>query len=408
MTSDLVRELLQATLTGTVAIALVLCLRRPLRARFGAQMAYRAWLGVPLAILAVWLPAPQAPAFVAARTVVGAIVSGPTSALAQAPGQPSTLLVALWLVGVVASISWFAVRQRRFARLVERRAGRTLARVTGHGPALVGWWRSHIVLPDDFRERYTRGERRLVLAHEIAHLRRGDLHAQALATALRCVFWFNPLLHVAAGAFRFDQELACDAAVLARFPRGRARYGSAMLKTQLAGFGLPVGCHWQSSHPLKERIEMLKQPLPPRLRKLSGAVFVAALMTIGSYAAWAAQPAAPADHHAAPLTSISENDVLTPPAYPVSAIQSGVGGKVLLELLVGVDGSIKDVKVVKSEPAGVFDDVSIEAARKWHITPAMENGAAVEHWVQVPLTFNPKGPPAAAEGEGAADPKPQD
>jgi TonB family protein len=74
-----------------------------------------------------------------------------------------------------------------------------------------------------------------------------------------------------------------------------------------------------------------------------------------------------------------------------------VGGKVLLELLVGVDGSIKDVKVVKSEPAGVFDDVSIEAARKWHITPAMEHGVAVEQWVQVPLTFSPKGPPPATE-----------
>jgi beta-lactamase regulating signal transducer with metallopeptidase domain len=135
---------------------------------------------------------------------------------------------------------------------------------------------------------------------KFAHLRRGDIHAQLLATGLRCLFWFNPLLHYAARMFRFDQELACDATVLAAFPRGRGRYGSAMLKTQLAGFGLPVGCHWQSSHPLKERIEMLKQPLPARMRKRTGAAMVAVLMCAGTWAAWAAQPAQPAQAARAP------------------------------------------------------------------------------------------------------------
>src|SRR5688572_23252859 len=114
---------------------------------------------------------------------------------------------------------WFALRQRRFNRLVERKAGSAFDTVSGHGPAVVGWWRSRIVLPEDFRERYSRGERRRVLAHEIAHLRRGDIHAQAFATGLRCLFWFNPLVHYAAGLFRFDQELACDATVLEQFPR---------------------------------------------------------------------------------------------------------------------------------------------------------------------------------------------
>jgi len=244
---------------------------------------------------------------------------------------------------------------------------------------VVGWWRSRIVLPEDFRERYTRGERRLVLAHEIAHLRAGDIHAQAFATALRCLFWFNPLVHIAAAQFRFDQELACDAAVLGRFPRGRGRYGSAMLKTQLAGFGLPVGCHWPSRHPLKERIEMLKQPLPARTRKVAGTLLVAMTVAGGSWAAWAAQPstsAPPAPKaDVAQLTRITDQDDLSLPAYPDGV---KVGGKVLIELLVSADGKVKDVQVIKAEPAGVFDQATIDAAMKGKVSPPMKNGVPVE------------------------------
>ena len=154
---------------------------------------------------------------------------------------------------------------------------------------------------------------------------------------------------------------------------------------------------------------MLKRPLPARARRVTGATAIAMLMAIGSYAAWAAQPATPAQpapaappapaatpaqpataqaaSPAAPLVQINDGDDLTPPAYPLSAIK--ISGLVVLELLVGVDGNVKDVKVVRSEPAGVFDASTIAAARQWHITPARENGKPVEGWVRVPVNFRP-------------------
>src|SRR4029077_12446784 len=154
-------------------------------------------------------------------------------------------------------------------------------------PALVGAIRPRIVLPADFEQRYDGRERELILAHERTHRARGDAQANALAALLRCVFWFNPLVYFAASRFRFDQELACDAAVISRFPEARRSYADAMLKTQLAVLGLPVGCHWQSSHPLKERIAMLKKPLPGRTRAALGAGIAVALTISGTYSAWA-------------------------------------------------------------------------------------------------------------------------
>src|SRR5690606_182279 len=115
------------------------------------------------------------------------------------------------------------------------------------GPALVGAWRARIVLPADFERRYDTLERELILAHERVHLARGDAWVNAFVALLRSLNWFNPLVHLAAAKFRLDQELACDAAVIARFPRARRRYADAMLKVQLAGqawqeLRLPVGC----------------------------------------------------------------------------------------------------------------------------------------------------------------------
>jgi TonB family protein len=55
---------------------------------------------------------------------------------------------------------------------------------------------------------------RVVLAHELAHVRRGDWITQALAQAVRALYWFNPLVWAASRRLRQESEHACDDAVL--------------------------------------------------------------------------------------------------------------------------------------------------------------------------------------------------
>jgi bla regulator protein BlaR1 len=55
---------------------------------------------------------------------------------------------------------------------------------------------------------------------------------------------------------------------------------------------MPVGCYWQSVHPLKERVAMLKRPLPGFRRRIVGIAFALLLTASGGYAVWAAQPQA--------------------------------------------------------------------------------------------------------------------
>jgi hypothetical protein len=166
-------------------------------------------------------------------------------------------------------------------------AGVYVADSCSSGPAVVGLWRPVIVVPADFALRYTVQEQALILLHETIHLRRGDLYANALCAAFQIVFWFNPLVHLSARRFRFDQELACDMAVLRCQPGLRRSYADAILKTQLADSGLPVGCNWQSRHPLKGRIMSMTLTPPHRLRRLGGHLLLAAFALPACYSAWA-------------------------------------------------------------------------------------------------------------------------
>jgi hypothetical protein len=132
-----------------------------------------------------------------------------------------------------------------------------------------------------------------MLAHERAHLERGDIFIYAVAAAWLCLFWFNPLMYWALGRLRFDQDLACDALVVSRSGASRRRYADALLRVQMpinsAWYG-PVGCHWKSSHPLKERIVMLKYSSPGHIRRASGAAIAVALAVSGICAVTFASP----------------------------------------------------------------------------------------------------------------------
>jgi bla regulator protein BlaR1 len=270
-------------LAGSLAIAFVLVARGALRRSFGAHIAYASWIAVPLAMIATLLPAPQQPVAAmlqASRSIIG--ITPDAAASVPIDWRPSLMIV--WIAGIVVTAIVFALQQRRFLRSLGRlhAVGKGVMRTDSvdTGPALVGAWRPLVVLPADFDTRYGPFERDLVLAHERLHRERGDARINALVAALRCLNWFNPLFHYAATRFRFDQELSCDAAVITRFPQARRSYADAMLKTQLAGqwrpeLQLPVGCRWPSGHPLKERIRMLKQSQPTRVRRAFGVVVVA-------------------------------------------------------------------------------------------------------------------------------------
>jgi beta-lactamase regulating signal transducer with metallopeptidase domain len=78
---------------------------------------------------------------------------------------------------------------------------------------------------------------RLVLAHELAHVKRHDLAWNALAAAVHCVLYFHPFVWFAHRFARQEQEMACDELVVTRLNVERHEYGQLLVKIvrQVAG-----------------------------------------------------------------------------------------------------------------------------------------------------------------------------
>jgi protein TonB len=74
-----------------------------------------------------------------------------------------------------------------------------------------------------------------------------------------------------------------------------------------------------------------------------------------------------------------------PPVYPAIAQQARVQGTVILEATIDVDGSVRDVKVLRSIP--LLDQAAIDAVREWKYSPTILNGNPVPVIMTVTVTF---------------------
>lgn len=323
---------------STLLMLLVLLLRRPLARLFGPRAAYALWALPALRIVMPSLPGWRSlyvPVWHVGRhhSAVGLADPITASHLATqdvamaAPPLPAgivaapvhigtlpwpTLLLALWLGGALLWFGWQMLRYCRFLRAAMRSAI-PLTRecgvdvlITDHvdGPVAAGIFRRRIFLPMDFLTRYGPAERRLALLHEGAHHDRRDILANLAGLAVLALHWWNPLAHRAYRVFRADQELACDATVLADVgPAERYAYGSAVLKSVSAR--MPgVACALSHKAELKRRLRNMARPATGSLRLWLGGAVVSAAIGAGLLATASGQATPPA-----PAEMISTADV---------------------------------------------------------------------------------------------------
>ncbi len=351
MTSEILSLLTSISLTSSAVIVLLLCLRLPLRRWAGSNLVYQSWLLLPLVLLAMCLPHPVQQKTVLFLPITEMIVSTVT-----VPGQPTStwpaVMNVIWLAGVVLSLCWFILQHRWFVRSLgklSKHADFYLAEHEHAGPAMMGLWHTRIIMPADFFDRYSEHEQDLILRHEYIHQQRRDVCMNTLFALAQCLFWFNPLLHLAARCFRLDQELACDALVIRHQPAARRSYAEAMLKTQLNLQTGVLACHWQSHHPLKERIMNLSQNYPSPIRRLASLILLCSIGSFSAYQAWAISPQA-ADTASSASTA--------------STTQADIAGSYSIASVIKIDGKTFQPRVISKlgETASIRID---ETGAKW-------------------------------------------
>jgi beta-lactamase regulating signal transducer with metallopeptidase domain len=107
-----------------------------------------------------------------------------------------------------------------------RRGPRLLVTLEPVGPAVVGLLRPTVVLPAALVERHGASALAPILAHELIHVRRGDLWVGLLQAVARALWWFHPLVWVATRRITREAERSCDEEVIAALrlaPREYAR-----------------------------------------------------------------------------------------------------------------------------------------------------------------------------------------
>ncbi|MBC8065851.1 MAG: M56 family metallopeptidase [Chlorobia bacterium] len=243
------------------------------------------------------LPAPEAVSSGMNETFESAPIAGPlhlepvqfsSTALTVAPVETSGSLVdpllIAWYMGVFAvacSSLWGMRRSLRLAHeacpvanlelvealeeLLEKarvaRPVRLLSSSKVRSAMLVGGKNYAIVLPAEIVSHGSFVDLRMMLAHEVAHIARRDLMWFGLTTVVQSLFFFNPMVWVAARCSRLDHESATDrhAMILAGVPvRTYAEMllrATVVTRQNLAPGSLPVAASYRTIH---RRLQAMK------------------------------------------------------------------------------------------------------------------------------------------------------
>jgi len=143
---------------------------------------------------------------------------------------------ALWLVGALVGLAFVLAAQVQLRRLARsavllqspdwalllreacdklrlRRPVRLVQSVDNPMPLTWGWWRPTVLLPAE-AVHWPPERRRVVLLHELAHVKRWDCLTQMVARMVCAVYWLNPLAWLAARRMCVERERASDDLVL--------------------------------------------------------------------------------------------------------------------------------------------------------------------------------------------------
>lgn len=116
---------------------------------------------------------------------------------------------------------------------------------------------------------------------------------------------------------------------------------------------------------------------PSGLSPLARTLFLALPLTASALFA------VPALAVAGPATPLKTD----PPNYPAEAARRGTEGFVEVEIVIGADGKVSSVNVLKAQPARVFEREAIAAVRRWTFNPATEGGSPVESRMRRTIEF---------------------
>ncbi len=215
---------------------------------------------------------------------------------------PSSVPLLLWGVGAFAVLGLTAIRELRFqircrqnmltdGRLQEsanrlskeiglRRSPKIVLCGRIKTPCISGLFRARICWPADLK--LDEPSEQAILAHELVHLKHGDLAMGWIAAITKAVFFFNPFLWLASRELSAQSEIACDREVLHLTGFGRQSYCKLLIGLAATKPFPPATAHaaTRDYKLLQRRISRMVAGSPKRRGLANIAVIVATAMAL--------------------------------------------------------------------------------------------------------------------------------
>jgi HEAT repeat protein/beta-lactamase regulating signal transducer with metallopeptidase domain len=271
-----------------------------------------------------------------------------SAAPARRPLSWSAILFRVWLIGAllilsrlvagVIAVQWMSRRTERVTDAPWLAQARSLAAELGVSSRIVflrskgaampmawGMFRPAVLMPAG-ADHWPAERLRIVLLHELAHVKRHDCVTHMMAQIACALHWFNPLAWIAARHVRTERERACDDLVLAAGTRG-SDYADQLIEIArvmragrfpavLAGASLAMAHRSE----LEGRLLAILDPSVPRaglsrLRTIAATVFFAlGVLPLASLQAW--QVATPNEPQPAQIATPQSTPVPSPQSAP--------------------------------------------------------------------------------------------
>ena len=262
-------------------------------------------------------------------------------------------------------------------------------------PVTLGLRRKLILWPASMGELLPAADLHTVIAHEFAHIHRNDFLKNLLYQLLSLPVTYHPVLWLTRARIMESREMVCDQ--MATAVTGRNEYARSLLR--LASL-LVAGKLHSTPHTIGifdanvfERRLMNLTENPKNIQGAARVAVVAACAALGlatcgtalalgmhvdAASASGNSNAAKTPRQLTVPAAVMQENLLTKavPIYPPAAKKAKIQGTVVLSVIIGDDGNVKNIQVLSGP--NELQRSSIDAVRQWTYKPYLLNGNRVE------------------------------
>ena len=402
--------LMDAAWKSTVVLLLAFFASYLLRNR-SAALRHALWTAVLMSLLV--LPAGRyfgTPLVMTPIITVPAALDGRVSNVARQPVDWNVFLTFLWAAGaflvllrLVAAVEWSRRLAASSAPLdagwpelgIEQRVAIRQSKDLPI-PIVAGIFSRSIILPASASQ-WPVERLRSVVEHEMAHVSRRDCLINVVTEFMCALFWFQPLVWMAARRCREEAEKAADDSVIAG-GAAAADYAGHLLSTARAVQSLRIpsiaAAAVTSCSRLEKRLRAILEPQCDRSNlSLRRAMAVLAIVPVCVMLLSSLHPAIAQAQGDKRVHRVGEEGVTAPkvvykiePKYTDEARDAKIEGTVLLYVEIDTDGLAKNIEIVRGLDPGL-DQNGIDAVEQWRFDPGKKDGQPVRVGARIEINY---------------------